>query len=558
MNVPAGELMPLIEEEVLAGGRCARIAVSGSSMHPFLHHGDIVEIAPFAEWPPAVGDVLLAKRGGGSYVLHRVARVTGDAFHLLGDAQQHLEGPFAREQAIGCVSAAWRGSRQLPLSSFAWRLSARLWLMLTPLRPRLARGGRALVAPARRLAGPKPAEPMADSNAHSLRESDYSQLIAVLRGCPETIDWPALMRVAAEQEVLPLVCERASHLPPDLQPPPEIAQRLRAIRLQCAAQAACRLEQLRSVLEAMRYSGVLAIPLKGSHLACLVYPSPALRQMGDLDILVHREDLDRVRSVLEGIGWQSHTSSDEVNSHHDRYVLPGSHTEVEAHWTLRSKHGHLPDAVLNDMWSRAREAEAAWTQTLVLSPEDVLLSLILHIYHSHGFAVSLRHIYDLVAVNDAHGDDIDWTYVAERTRVLGLERPIAVLKALLSEWFGVELPMDLVGEERGAGFGPAIALAKHSILSSRRGRRADRSAMQLCFSSSRAAYVAEAWRKLFLPKRRMEMIYGCRPGSPAVYLLYALRAVQMCCRYLPVAWRLRRNPGSMEQARAWDWLEGLS
>jgi len=567
MIVPASELLPLVEEAIGAGGRSVRITVGGGSMSPFLRDGDTVEIGALVKWPPAVGDILLAKRGKRDYLLHRVSCVRGDVVHLLGDAQRCSEGPFARRQIVGRVNAAWRGSRRLPLDHPAWQAAARLWLVLTPCRHRIAPVGRMALAVCRMFKGPKAAGSGAAGAVSPLATSDYSHLLYLLRSGPGALaamppeqrpDWPVLMRAAAEQEVLPLVCERVSHLPIELRPPPEVARRLNAIRTQALARAAFMCEQLRGILAALRDAQVPAIPLKGAHLAALVYQSPAERQFGDLDVLVRRDSLSLVRTVLGRIGWQPKLSSAEARSHHDSYVLPGAHVELEVHWTLPLRQGFLPDSVVDSMWSRARAAEVAWTQTPVLAPEDLLLSLILHIYCSHGFAVSLRRIYDLVALSSKYGGDLDWAYASEQARALGLTRAVAVLRSLLSEWFELELPVDTSREELSACFGEAVELAKRSILCSHGAKRADRTAAQVVRSPSRRAYVADVWRKLFLPRRQMEVLYKRRPGSLAVYPLYAVRAVHLSGRYLPIALRACCNRRCADEARAWDWLGGLS
>ena len=47
------------------------------------------------------------------------------------------------------------------------------------------------------------------------------------------------------------------------------------------------------------------LPLKGLHLAHHVYPSPALRDMGDIDLLVRPADLCGAHEALARLGYRS-------------------------------------------------------------------------------------------------------------------------------------------------------------------------------------------------------------------------------------------------------------
>lgn len=137
MKVPVHSLIPLILDTALARGARARLTVTGSSMQPFLREGDVVELhAPDAKRVHP-GDLVLIQRSDTTYVLHRVARVVGDAFWLLGDAQTDCEGPFHHGQIVAVIVAAWRGPRAIPIRPCVWRI----WLWLRPWRTLLLRTG---------------------------------------------------------------------------------------------------------------------------------------------------------------------------------------------------------------------------------------------------------------------------------------------------------------------------------------------------------------------------------------------------------------------------------
>ena len=79
-------------------------------------------------------------------------------------------------------------------------------------------------------------------------------------------------------------------------------------------------------------SCIEVIPLKGLHLAHRVYPSPGLRDMGDLDLLVRRSRLREADAALKQLGY--------LPDHDPENVDGGSLSAVE-YWRDESMPVHL-------------------------------------------------------------------------------------------------------------------------------------------------------------------------------------------------------------------------
>ena len=139
MIVPALELMPIICA-ALQRGQQVRLRVSGGSMRPFMHVGDIVELSPIDSLP-LVGDVLLVRCGSERerYVLHRLVRVEGRKLFIRGDAQEHCEGPFVRQDVLARVVKRHAKGRVRRFDSELWHFLGRAWLACFPLSVRLLR-----------------------------------------------------------------------------------------------------------------------------------------------------------------------------------------------------------------------------------------------------------------------------------------------------------------------------------------------------------------------------------------------------------------------------------
>lgn len=120
--------------DMLSQGRTlVPVPVSGTSMCPFLHPGDTVYLSA-PDRPPEAGDILLFRRPGGSYILHRVTGRTPEGrLWLLGDSQLVKE-PISPDWVRGIVVRARRKGRIITPEDPLWRFYRRTWVRLIPVR----------------------------------------------------------------------------------------------------------------------------------------------------------------------------------------------------------------------------------------------------------------------------------------------------------------------------------------------------------------------------------------------------------------------------------------
>lgn len=123
-------LCELIEDE-----KTVSTVVTGGSMLPFLSGGrDYV----YLEKPRRnlrKGDIVLFKRTNGAYVLHRIKRIKGENFYLIGDRQYEVEGPVRREQILALAIGAKRKSKDVTTKSPVWLFYSKIWINMVSLRP---------------------------------------------------------------------------------------------------------------------------------------------------------------------------------------------------------------------------------------------------------------------------------------------------------------------------------------------------------------------------------------------------------------------------------------
>jgi hypothetical protein len=183
-----------------------------------------------------------------------------------------------------------------------------------------------------------------------------------------------------------------------------------------------------------------AIPLKGLHLAHRVYPSPSLRDMGDLDLLVRRPRLRDADAALRRLGYVPDHDPERVDGgslHAVEYWREGA-MPVHLHWHVLN--GSLPNFMIridaDEIWREARDG--------VLAPPHLVVTLCEHAL-KHSFS-TLIHLTDIELASRG----VDWDAVADTARRWGLEGAVYYALVLLRDLMGVVSP----GLERFRGVRP--------------------------------------------------------------------------------------------------------
>ena len=153
--------------------------------------------------------------------------------------------------------------------------------------------------------------------------------------------------------------------------------------------------ELGRVLNALGDQGIEVIVLKGAALAVTVYPSIAHRPMGDVDLLVRPQDLERAQRTLKATGYRFVPEAEERFKPFDtrftgemafRKEMGQMSVPIDLHWEIVVPEWYRRTTTLKveALWERARplklDGAAAWQ----LSLEDTLIHLCVHLA-AHAF-----------------------------------------------------------------------------------------------------------------------------------------------------------------------------
>lgn len=121
--------------ELTEAGKEVSLIIAGSSMAPFLvHHRDTIYFSK-PDSPLRKGDMVFYQRTDGQYVMHRIYKIKGKEFYMVGDAQIEIEGPLNEKQIFARVTKVRRKGKLILPGDFWWWFFAKVWLRLVPVRP---------------------------------------------------------------------------------------------------------------------------------------------------------------------------------------------------------------------------------------------------------------------------------------------------------------------------------------------------------------------------------------------------------------------------------------
>lgn len=187
-----------------------------------------------------------------------------------------------------------------------------------------------------------------------------------------------------------------------------------------------QLRQVRRIYAAFDENGIDYMPLKGCNMKPR-YPKPELRMMGDADILIRMEQYDRIRPVMESLGFTEKNETD----HELHWEHPALH--VELHKRVIPSYNKDFMAYFGDGWqlSAGREGGRHY-----MTPEDEWIYIFTHFAkHCRDGGIGCRHVLDLWVYLRTF-PELDGGYVAAELEKLQLLEFHENIRALLSAWFG--------------------------------------------------------------------------------------------------------------------------
>ncbi len=200
--------------------------------------------------------------------------------------------------------------------------------------------------------------------------------------------------------------------------------------------------ELIRIVERLCALGIEAMPYKGLALAELVYGDIALRQSGDIDLLIHPQDLPRIRDAVRELGYTPHLTLSEAEE--GAYLRSGYECAfdgiagpnlLEVQWAIHPRF-YAIDFDMTGLFQRAVTVTVAGHPITTPAPEDLLLVLSAHAAkHVWGRLVWLCDIARIINL-----PTLNWSWIASQAEALGMVRILRVTMLLANRLFDMTIP----------------------------------------------------------------------------------------------------------------------
>jgi hypothetical protein len=272
------------------------------------------------------------------------------------------------------------------------------------------------------------------------------------------VRWDRLVQLAGWHRMLPLLHATLHALGWD-GVPDEVREELRRVFVTNAQLSLRCTRTLLELLAELEAAGIPALPYKGPALAAQVYGSLALRQVGDLDVLVRRGDVLRARELLFARGYHPvHPLTPAAlrfalrNRYHETLVHP-TLVPVELHWAFTNVDIHFPLA-MEDVLPHARKINLGGQSVRVFGHEDQLIILSVHgAKHRWRRVEWVRGFSELVTLA---ASEVDWDLALARARAARVEARFLFGLHLAAEVLGAPVPAEVARRAREAPHAQAL------------------------------------------------------------------------------------------------------
>nr|MBU1328187.1 nucleotidyltransferase family protein [Candidatus Omnitrophota bacterium] len=274
------------------------------------------------------------------------------------------------------------------------------------------------------------------------------------------------------------------------------------------------------------------VPIKGVALLFDIFQSDLSRPMVDIDILIKKNDLEKAKQLMQGLGYKAALGnfSEEYYTDHYHHLPFFSTYMAELHWDLAVPRPNK--IILPELWNRLQKIEHDNAFLNILSPEDTIFSLTLHLRRFNK-PFSLKPIYDIYKIMEKYDKKIDWTYISKYSRLNRLNSIVYYSLASVKIIFGYPVSKKELGM-----FYPGILRA--SLLKLFINRVKDKGVMRLIESASfrKCAYIFlrillydYLWEFIkfiiFIPEEEFSRFYSIKFPSRKSSTIYNLRFLAM-------------------------------
>lgn len=288
---------------------------------------------------------------------------------------------------------------------------------------------------------------------HAGHSIEWSVLLAACSGTPAaknddhlrallqgTIPWKPLFDLAEKHGAQPLLHQALMRFEDAI--PPEQKLVLQQSYQTNLLKAMLVSRELIRIVDQFTLGGIDVMPYKGPALAEFLYGDVALRQSGDIDLLIRAQDFTRARDAVRELGYVPHVTFSGPEQR--AYLKSGYEVAfdgaagknlLEIQWAIQPRF-YAIDFDMGAIFHRAVTVSVAGRPMKTPSPEDLFLVLSAHAAkHVWARLVWLCDLARLIV-----RPNLNWDWIGSQAERLGMKRILRVTLTLASRLLAAPVP----------------------------------------------------------------------------------------------------------------------
>ena len=269
----------------------------------------------------------------------------------------------------------------------------------------------------------------------------------------ERLDLNTLIGLANQHGILPLVYKTIKNLQSHSSSlntqhvtlSAEILTELKAHYMSISQRNMLMSAELIKIMNLLKENSIEALAFKGPALSQIAYGDITLRQFGDLDILVKKEDIYKIDTLLKARGYQRVLKLSPVqekvyiqNAQDLGFCHPKSGLHFEMHWSLLNE-DYPMQIDLGTIWENPQTVKINQQEIKTFPTQELLPYLCIH---------GSKHLWERIEwIKDIdlliRKEDIDWEKIVKKVEGSGFEVMIYLGLSLAMRLFETPLPKQI-------------------------------------------------------------------------------------------------------------------
>ena len=290
-------------------------------------------------------------------------------------------------------------------------------------------------------------------------ESDLSLVRTVLetQGAEKSVDWEAVLRLAERHGTSSLLHKNLAHMRDGV--PSFALESLQQGYERNVHKSLLLARELIRILDCLDALCIEAIPYKGVVFAEVYFGELGLRQPGDMDLFVRRQDVARIKIAIRELGYVPRAlvpeaaEEDYIASGYECvFDSPAGKNLLELQWAPQPRF-YAVDFDMDGLFARAVSVSVAGRSVKTPSSEDLMLVLAMHAAkHVWGRLIWLCDIAQILK-----REKLNWDGVQLRAREFGIERIVHITLLLANRFLLTAIPAPMEQAIRTDGATQACA-----------------------------------------------------------------------------------------------------